>query len=100
MYSTGEGAPQSMDSAARWYLEAAEQGHEMAAYKLAFLYLRGRGVPRKDFVQAYRWFGISAELGVGDAGTWRDKIRKKMTEQEITEAERLIGEWGAKESEE
>jgi TPR repeat protein len=100
MYGTGDGAPQSMDSAARWYLAAAEQGHEMAAYKLAILYLRGRGVPRKDYVQAYRWFGVSAELGVGDAGEWRDKIRKKMTQQEITEAERFIDEWSAKEPEE
>jgi TPR repeat protein len=100
MYSTGEGAPQSMDSAARWYLAAAEQGHEMAAYKLAILYLRGRGVPRKDYVQAYRWFGVSAELGVGDAGEWRDKIRKKMTQQEIAEGERFIDDWSAKEPEE
>jgi TPR repeat protein len=94
MYSTGDGAPQSLDDAARWYLQAAEQGHDMAAYKLGFLYLRGRGVPRKDFVQAYRWFNVAAGLGVGDAGTWRDKIRKKMTEQEIAEAERLIGPAG------
>lgn len=98
MYSTGDGAPQSMDSAARWYLAAAEQDHEMAAYKLAFLYLRGRGVPRKDFVQAYRWFSVSAGLGVGDARNWRDKIRKKMTEEEIAEAERLIDDWSARES--
>jgi TPR repeat protein len=90
MYSTGEGAPQNLDDAARWYLAAAEQGHEMAAYKLGFLYLRGRGVPRKDYVQAYRWFSVSAELGVGDARQWRDRIRRKMSDQEIVESEALV----------
>ena len=98
MYSTGQGAPQSLDDAARWYLAAAEQGHEMAAYRLAFLYLRGRGFAQKDYVQAYRWFSVSADLGVGDAASWRDKIRKKMTEKEIAESERLPG--GAQETEE
>ncbi len=92
MYSSGEGAPQSMDAAARWYLAAAERGHDLAAYKLAFLYMGGRGLPRKDFVQAHRWFSVAAELGVGDAGAWRDKIAKKMTEQEIAESARLLGQ--------
>jgi len=86
MYSTGEGAPQRLDVAARWYRAAAEQNHDMAAYKLAFLYLRGRGGLDKDYAQAYRWFCISAELGVGDAGRWRDRIREKMTKRELAEA--------------
>jgi TPR repeat protein len=94
MLSTGEGAPQSLDDAARWYLAAAEQGHEMAAYKLGFLNYRGRGVPRKDFVQAYRWFSVAAESGVGDAAVWRDRVREKMTRQEIEEADRLTGKGG------
>jgi len=98
MYSTGQGAPQSLDDAARWFLAAAEQGHELAAYKLAFLYLRGRGVAQKDFVEAHRWFSVSAALGVGDAATWRDKIRRKMTDKEIAESERLLG--GARHAEE
>jgi hypothetical protein len=98
MYSTGQGAPQSLDDAARWYLAAAEQGHDLAAYKLAFLYLRGRGVAQKDFVEAHRWFSVSADLGVGDAASWRDKIREKMTGKEIAESERLLG--GARHAEE
>ncbi len=91
MLSTGEGAPQSMDDAARWYLAAAAQGHELAAYKVALLYLRGRGFPRRDYVQAYRWFSISADLGVGDAASWCDKIRPKMTDKEIAEVDRILG---------
>jgi TPR repeat protein len=97
MYSTGEGAPQRLDVAARWYRAAAEQNHDMAAYKLAFLYLRGRGVPNKDYAQAYRWFSVSAELGVGDAGRWRDRIREKMTKRELAEAQALVDAWNTEE---
>jgi TPR repeat protein len=97
MYSTGEGAPQSLKEAAKWYREAAEHGHEMAAYKLAFLYLRGHGVPGKDYVQAHKWFAVSAELGVGDAAAWREKIGKKMSGGELVESESLLTEWKSKE---
>jgi hypothetical protein len=93
LYSTGEGAPHDLDAAARWYRAAAETGHEMAAYRLAFLYLRGRGVAGKDFAQAYMWFSISADLGVGDAASWRDRIRPKMSDREIAESDRRISEW-------
>jgi TPR repeat protein len=97
MYSTGEGAPQSLKDAARWYREAAERGHDMAAYKLAFLYLRGRGVPDRDYVRAHKWFSVSAELGVGDARAWREKIGDKMSDREIAEAEALMQAWRTKE---
>jgi len=99
MYSTGEGAPQRLDVAARWYRAAAEQNHDMAAYKLAFLYLRGRGVAEKNYTQAYRWFSISAELGVGDAGRWRDRIREKLTKRELAEAQALVEAWNTEERE-
>jgi len=99
MYSTGEGAPQSLKDAAKWYREAAERGHEMAAYKLAFLYLRGRGVPHKDYVRAHKWFSVSAELGVGDAREWREKIGKKMSDSEVAESESLVQAWRTKERE-
>jgi hypothetical protein len=41
-------------------------------------------------VEAHRWFSVSADLGVGDAASWRDKIRTKMTDKEIAESERLL----------
>ena len=84
---TGAGAAPDLSEAARWYHAAAAQGHALAAYKLGFLYLRGVGVPRKDYVQAFRFFQAAAEGGVGDAAAWRDKIRAKMTERELAELE-------------
>ena len=66
----------------------------MAGYRLAFLYLRGQGLTQ-DYVKAYAWFGVSAIRGVGDAADWRDRSRKKMSPEEIAEAEALIERWTA-----
>jgi TPR repeat protein len=79
----------------RWYLAAAEGGHGLAGYKLAFAYLRGRGASGKDHALAYAWFSVSAERGVGDAAEWRDRVAAKMTEREREEAERFLSEWRA-----
>jgi hypothetical protein len=88
-----------LKDAAKWYRAAAERGHEMAAYKLAFLYLRGRGVPHKDYVRAHQWFSVSAELGLGDARAWQEKVGDKMSDTEIAESESLVQAWRTKEQE-
>jgi len=94
IYMRGEGVPQNPQEAGRWLREAAENGHEMAGYRVAFMYLRALGVSKKkNYIQAYRWFAISAQRGIGDAAEWRDKIVEEMNEEELAEAERLVREW-------
>jgi len=93
MYGSGNGAPQSLEDAARWYRAAAERGHRTAIYKTAFVYLNGRGVARKDYAEAYKWFVIAADQGIGDAEAWRDRIYKKMTDREKVQAEAAIAGW-------
>jgi TPR repeat protein len=92
-YASGDGAPLSHQEAGKWYLVAAEGGHEAAGYKIAFQYLRGRGVSKsKDLPRAYFWFTVSAERGVGDAEEWRAKVEKKMNKGQLAEAEQLLAE--------
>jgi len=94
IYMRGDGVPRNLDEAGLWLREAAENGHEMAGYRVAFMYLRAIGVSKKkDYVQAYRWFDISARRGIGDAADWRDKIVGKMSAAELAEAETLVREW-------
>jgi len=93
MYGSGNGAPQSLEQAARWYRAAAEQGHPTAIYKTAFVYLNGRGVARKDYAEAYKWFTVAADEEIGDAKRWRDRIFKKMTDREKAQAEIAIADW-------
>ena len=56
------------------------------------IYLRGNGTAR-DYVQAFKWFDISRQMGLLD-GLWqRDQVKKEMTADQISEAERLAEEW-------
>ena len=69
-----------------------DQGHELAGYRVALLYLRGRGVEKPDLIQAHLWFSISAARGVGDAADWRDRIEEKLTKRQRAESARLLAE--------
>ena len=91
-YAQGIGVARDEREALRWYQQAAEQGHPMAGYRLALLYLRGRGIEKPDVLQAHLWFSISAELGVGDAADWREKVDRKLTKRQRTESRELLAE--------
>jgi hypothetical protein len=63
LYQTGrEGYERDETEAFFCYLRAAEAGHEMAGYYLAWLYKNGTGT-RKDLQKAVYWFERSAEAG-------------------------------------
>ena len=109
MYSNGTGVPQDNAEAVKWYRLAAAQGE---AYALMSLAIDGKGVPankikirnegcdrasrcnlgtsaRKDLVQAYKWWNLAAAAGNADAVEWKRTVAKKMTKEEIVEAQRL-----------
>jgi uncharacterized protein len=79
--------------AAKWYREAADQGLEDA--QLGLLYAKGQGVPRDD-VQAYMWFELAAAQGDQSAANNREAAARRMTPDQIAEAQRLAHEWRAK----
>jgi TPR repeat protein len=93
-YATGRGVERDSATAADWYHRAAEQGLTMAWYRLGFLYMDGRGLPEgRDLSQAYLWFSLCAEEGIGDAARWRDEVGRKMSRRQREESARLIEEW-------
>jgi TPR repeat protein len=49
----------SQAEAAKWYRKAADQGDDMAQFNIGTMYANGQGV-RRDLVQAYMWFSLSA----------------------------------------
>ena len=61
-YAEGEGAPQNLTEAARWFERAASAGLAPAQYRLAVLYERGQGVT-KDLGRARSWYQAAAEKG-------------------------------------
>jgi hypothetical protein len=58
--------PQDYAEAVRWYRLAAEQGYDVAQFRLGFIYDNGQGVPQ-DYAEAVRWFRLAAEQGIAGA---------------------------------
>jgi len=100
-YAMGKRVPRDYAKAAQWYRTAAEQGVRDAQHKLGLMYSKGQGV-RLDLVEAYKWLNLSAVSGgkldgaLGDLvaqeyARWarhRDELEKKMTPEQIAEAQR------------
>jgi TPR repeat protein len=92
MYHEGRGVPQDYAEAARLYREAAEWWDTDAQFGLGVLYYEGQGVAR-DFTKAHMWLNLAASQVSGEQqkvyASWRDRVARKMTAQQIAEAQRL-----------
>jgi hypothetical protein len=113
MYDQGYGVPQDYDQAVSWYRKAAEHEHETgqvesaevhslfiaeAQYDLGIKYYRGEGVSQ-DYVQAHMWLNLAAShSGDQSYSQMRDDCARKMTPEQIAEAQRLAHEWKPKAS--
>ena len=91
MYQDAEGVPQDYRQAAKWYRAACEQrpdygGAGQGCNNLGLLYLDGNGVKRNS-VKAYMYFRIA------NSGTNLDLVKRRMTEGDIADAERLTEQW-------
>ena len=89
MYANGEGVSQDLHEAAKWYRKAAEQGDVDAQYNLGNMFRTGEGV-LKDVVTAYTWYNIAVANGNLTAEEFKPLIEKKMTAEQIAEAEELF----------
>ena len=78
--------------AVRWYRKAADRGHGIAQISLGVMYENGEGVP-EDLVFAYMWFNLSAAQGQELAQRNKEGIERRMTREQIAEAQRLSREW-------
>ena len=111
MYGQGVGVPENDAEAIRWYRLAAEQGEAKAQYNLGKIYEQGGGVP-KDYVAAHMFYNIAATKDYKDydvnnpnlfltsterenltARGNRDRLAKKMTAAQISEAQRRAQAW-------
>ena len=95
MYYEGDGVPKDDKTAVKWWTLSAEQGHAPAQVNLAVKHAFGAGVP-KDIVYAYMWANLAASNGKENGGGLRDDLAKKMTPQQIAEAQKLSRECVAK----
>ena len=89
MYMKGQGVEQDYKSAGEWFRKASEKNIPQAQYKLGDLYFKGRGVP-KDYEFAYVWFSVGASHQHKLSMNAIDKAKEKLSEDELTEANKLI----------
>ena len=87
-YDNGRGVEKDPEEATKWYRKAAEQGHPEAQLNLGYCYANGQGV-EKDIVEAYAWFSIAARADP-DAAESRDLLRKGLTPQQFTDAQKRV----------
>ena len=96
LYLHGDGAPRSAEMALHLFSLAAQQEDALAFAKLGLMYAQGRGV-LQDFIQAHKWYNLSAAHGELKAAEARDVLAQQMTPTQIAEAQKLAGEWKPKE---
>ena len=67
---------------------SAEQGDAIAQYNLGVMYDNGTGVPQ-DYKEAYAWWSVAKGNGDELAATNLGIVTKKMTKEQIAEAQSL-----------
>ncbi|MCP4316418.1 MAG: sel1 repeat family protein [Hyphomicrobiales bacterium] len=92
LYHFGWGVPQDYAEAVNWYQKAAEQNNTNAQYNLGIMNSEVKGWP-EDLVQAHMWFNLAGSQGNGHATVSRNRLAKRMTSEQIVEAQRLAREW-------
>ena len=92
MYDFGNGVPEDDSKAVKWYRKAAEQGHAKAQYNLGTMYAKGEGVP-ENYIKAYMWVSLAAAFGYKDEKKAKEVLKKRMSSEQIAEAQRLSSEW-------
>ena len=95
LYLDGQGVPQDLDQAVKWFNRSAEQGYDKAQLNLGALYATGKGVKR-DYVQAYKWLNICSSQGNAKCVAQRDLVAKKLSGAKLASAQHLASEWSPK----
>ena len=102
LYKLGDGVTQSyflpdFAAAVKWYQKAADSGYATAQVELGNLFSIGVGVP-KDDVLAYKWYSLAIARSETpeeqkDATKRRDRLARRMTQNQITDAEAQAQAW-------
>lgn len=93
MYASGLGVERDDVRAFEWYLRASLKGHAGAQSGIGWYYEVGRGMPAPDLVRAYTWYVLSAIGGDPDAAISQEEVVKKMSREQIEQANILIEDY-------
>jgi len=91
IFLEGNGISKNSKRAAYWCKRAAEQGYGPAQGKIGAMYIEGVGIP-KNYIRAYSWFALAAAQGNENATVVMNYIEKRLSEQQIVQAQELAAE--------
>lgn len=89
LYEEGRGVKKNQTLAAKWHQLAAERGLGVAQFNLGQRYELGLGV-EADLSEAFTWLTLASKSGIEDAAEMIDRLRKKMTREQIADATRQV----------
>jgi TPR repeat protein len=92
LYLSGKGVDRDYGQAVRYLTLAAEQNEADAQFLLGGIYFGDTVVPH-NYVESYKWFRLASIKGNGESQNPLDSVSKRMSPQQVAEAERLIREF-------
>ena len=80
------------------WLPLTKGGNPRVLYNVGLMYANGLGIPKDDYVEAYKWFDISAARAEDPrekkkAERMRDMVGLELTPAQLTEAKARIKAW-------
>jgi TPR repeat protein len=91
MYAEGKGTPRDYSQAIAWYRKSAAQGDLGALNELGELY--ETNPDKGNLVLAYAIYSIGAYLGGSLSVEDRDRLEKRLSPEQLSEAQRLSSGW-------
>jgi TPR repeat protein len=87
IYERGTGVSRDVGAALNWYRQSATNGYAEAAVVLGNYYSDGLEV-KQDSGEAFVWYSVATAQGHRVAEVFRNSARRKLTAQQLVEAER------------
>lgn len=87
MYRSGQGTGADYKKALEWYTKSAEKGHVESQMGLAEIYYNQRGLPKRDFPSAYKWYLIAAGFGNKEAKAFIPRMEQTVLKEPHVTAE-------------
>ena len=84
---------EGLEEAARWYRNAANQGHADAQFNLGLMILRGQGGLTVDRKEVFVWWGRAALQDQDQAIIHLPALADQMDQKELIEARKIIRQW-------
>jgi TPR repeat protein len=83
------------------WLPLTAEGNARVLYNVGLMYANGLGTPKDDYVEAYRWFEISANRAEDPrekkkAERMRDMVGLELTPEQLAEAKARVKAWHPK----